>query len=46
MTSLLRQLWSQENGQDITEYAVMLAAILLLGGNANNDFSSVTSSPQ
>ena len=52
MTALLRKLWSQENGQDIAEYAVMLAVILvivvgtlrLIGGNANNVFSATTSS--
>jgi Flp pilus assembly pilin Flp len=49
---LLRRLWEQEEGQDIAEYAVMLAVILvivvgtirLIGGNANNVFSSVSSS--
>ena len=52
MTNLLRTLWSDEQGQDIAEYAVMLAVILvivvgtirLIGGNANNVFSSVSSS--
>ena len=52
MTTLLRRLWSEEHGQDIAEYAVMLAVILvivvgtirLIGGNANNVFSSVSSS--
>ena len=52
MTNLLRRLWSDEQGQDIAEYAVMLAVILvivvgtvrLIGGNANNVFSSVSSS--
>jgi Flp pilus assembly pilin Flp len=52
MTNLLRRLWSEEQGQDIAEYAVMLAVILvivvgtvrLIGGNANNVFSSVSSS--
>jgi len=52
MTNLLRKLWSEEEGQDIAEYAVMLAVILvivvgtirLIGGNANNVFSSVSSS--
>lgn len=47
-----RILWSEEQGQDIAEYAVMLAVILvlvigtvrLIGGNANNAFSSVASS--
>jgi Flp pilus assembly pilin Flp len=48
----LEQLWSNEEGQDIAEYAVMLAVILvlvvgtvsLIGGNANNAFSAVASS--
>jgi len=48
------QLWSGEEGQDIAEYAVMLAVILvivvgtirLIGSNANNVFSSVASSIQ
>ena len=54
MTHLLRNLWSQEEGQDIAEYAVMLAVILVLvigtirlvGTNANNAFSAVASSIQ
>jgi len=48
----ISQLWSDERGQDIAEYAVMLAVVLvivvgtirLIGGNANNVFSSVSSS--
>jgi Flp pilus assembly pilin Flp len=48
----LNRLWSEEIGQDVAEYAVMLAVILvivvgtirLIGGNANNVFSSVASS--
>jgi len=51
---LLQQLWSDERGQDIAEYAVMLAVILvivvgtirLIGSNANNVFSSVGSAIQ
>jgi len=47
-----QQLWSDERGQDVAEYAVMLAVVLvivvgtirLIGGNANNVFSSVASS--
>jgi Flp pilus assembly pilin Flp len=47
----LERLWSDERGQDIAEYAVMLAVILvivvgtirLIGSNANNVFSSVGS---
>lgn len=49
-----RRLWSEQEGQDIAEYAVMLAVILvivvgtvrLIGSNANNVFSSVASSIQ
>jgi Flp pilus assembly pilin Flp len=52
MSELLRKLWSEEQGQDIAEYAVMLAVILvlvvgtirLIGGNANNVFSATASS--
>jgi Flp pilus assembly pilin Flp len=51
---LLRKLWSDERGQDIAEYAVMLAVILvivvgtvrLIGSNANTVFSSVGSAIQ
>ena len=47
----IRQLWVEESGQDVAEYAVMLAVILvivigtvkLIGGNANNVFSQVGS---
>jgi len=46
--------WREEDGQDIAEYAIMLAVILavvvgtirLIGSNANNVFSSVGSSIQ
>jgi Flp pilus assembly pilin Flp len=49
-----RDLWTDERGQDIAEYAVMLAVILiivvgtvrLIGSNANNAFSNVASSLQ
>jgi Flp pilus assembly pilin Flp len=52
MRLFFRQLWEDERGQDIAEYAVMLAVILvivvgtvrLIGSNANNIFSSVASS--
>ena len=52
MLQFLRNIWTDEQGQDIAEYAVMLAVILvlvigtvrLIGGNANNAFSSVASS--
>jgi Flp pilus assembly pilin Flp len=58
MARLLQQLgqqfWNDERGQDIAEYAVMLAVILvivvgtirLIGSNANNVFSNVGSSLQ
>ena len=54
MTALLRRLWSEDEGQDIAEYAVMLAVILvlvvgtvrLIGSNTNNALSSVSSSLQ
>jgi Flp pilus assembly pilin Flp len=47
----IRQLWTEESGQDVAEYAVMLAVILvivigtvrLIGTNANNVFSQVGS---
>ena len=53
MATVLR-LWGEESGQDIAEYAVMLAVILvivvgtvrLIGSNSNNAFSSVASSLQ
>jgi Flp pilus assembly pilin Flp len=54
---LWQQLWQlgkDESGQDIAEYAVMLAVILvivvgtirLIGSNANNVFSNVGSALQ
>jgi Flp pilus assembly pilin Flp len=54
MFKLIRSLCSDEQGQDIAEYAVMLAVILvivvgtirLVGSNANNVFSSVASAVQ
>ena len=54
MTQLVSRLWTDEQGQDIAEYAVMLAVILvlvvgtvrLIGSNANNVFSEVGSSIQ
>jgi len=49
---VLARLWAAEEGQDIAEYAVMLAVILvivvgtikLIGSSANNAFSAVASS--
>jgi len=54
MGKLLQRLYSDDSGQDIAEYAVMLAVILVLvvgtirlvGSHANNTFSSVASSVQ
>jgi Flp pilus assembly pilin Flp len=54
MAELLRRCWLEEQGQDIAEYAVMLAVILvlvvgtirLIGTNANTAFSNVASSIQ
>jgi len=54
MVEVLSRLWTEDRGQDIAEYAVMLAVILvivvgtirLIGSNANNVFSSVASSIQ
>jgi pilus assembly protein Flp/PilA len=54
VTKFLNQLWSEESGQDIAEYAVMLAVILvivvgtirLIGSNANTVFSQVGSAIQ
>lgn len=51
---MLKMLWREEEAQDIAEYAVMLAVILvlvvgtirLIGSNSNNVFSSVSSSMQ
>jgi len=54
MIGHLRSAWEADAGQDIAEYAVMLAVILvivvgsirLIGSNANNVFSAVSSSLQ
>ncbi len=54
MKGILRRLWSEDEAQDIAEYAVMLAVILvivvgtirLIGGHANNVFASVASAIQ
>jgi Flp pilus assembly pilin Flp len=50
----LSRLWSNEEGQDVAEYAVMMAVILvivvstvkLIGVNAGNVFSQVGSAVQ
>jgi len=54
MSKFIHRLWSEESGQDIAEYAVMLAVILvlvvgtvrLIGSNANSAFSQAASSSQ
>ena len=54
MSEFIRRVWAEDAGQDIAEYAVMLAVILvlvvgtvrLIGSNANNAFSNVASSIQ
>ncbi len=50
----LTTLWSNEEGQDVAEYSVMLAVVLvivvgtirLIGSNASNVFSNVASGIQ
>lgn len=52
MIKKIHQLWAEDSGQDVAEYAVMLAVILvivigtvrLIGSNANSVFSQVASS--
>ena len=54
MTKWLKNIWHDDQGQDVAEYAVMIAVILvivvgtirLIGSNANNVFSSVGSAIQ
>lgn len=54
MTELMKRLCCEDEGQDIAEYAVMLAVILvlvvgtirLIGTNSNSVFSNVASSIQ
>lgn len=54
MSKFIRRIWTDDEGQDIAEYAVMLAVILvlvvgtirLIGSNANNAFSNVASAIQ
>ena len=51
MAEWIHRLWNDDQGQDIAEYAVMLAVILvlvvgtirLIGTNANNAFSATAS---
>ncbi|MGA7906029.1 MAG: hypothetical protein WCA16_01385 [Candidatus Sulfotelmatobacter sp.] len=54
MSYAFRTFWLNEEGQDVAEYAVMLAVVLvivvgtvrLIGANAGNVFSQVGSSIQ
>lgn len=54
MNRALSQLWKSDDGQDVAEYAVLLAVIIvivvgtlkLVGSNAGNTFSSVASAMQ
>jgi Flp pilus assembly pilin Flp len=54
LQAFLRRVWSEEQGQDIAEYAVMVAVILiivvgtvrLIGNNSNTVFSNVASTIQ
>jgi Flp pilus assembly pilin Flp len=54
MSYLLNKLWADEQGQDVAEYSIMLAVILvivvgtvrLIGSNAGNVFSQVGSTIQ
>jgi Flp pilus assembly pilin Flp len=49
MVKAMKRFWADDSGQDVAEYAVMLAVILvivvgtvrLIGGHANNVFSTV-----
>lgn len=54
MATIWQKLWNDEAGQDVAEYAVMLAVVLvivvgtvrLIGSNASNVFSNVASAIQ
>jgi Flp pilus assembly pilin Flp len=54
MTDILRSVWQDDQGQDIAEYALMLAVILVIviltvkaiGTNANTVFSKAASALQ
>jgi Flp pilus assembly pilin Flp len=54
MKNLITKYWTDEQGQDVAEYSIMLAVILvivvgtvrLIGSNASNVFSNVASSVQ
>jgi Flp pilus assembly pilin Flp len=54
VSNFIRRIWTEEAGQDIAEYAVMVAVILiivvgtirLIGSNSNTVFSQVASAVQ
>ena len=54
MSRMISRLWREDGGQDIAEYAVMLAVILvlvvgtvrLIGSNSNTVFSNAASAIQ
>ena len=54
MSRVVTRVWNEESGQDIAEYAVMLAAILVLvlgtiplvGSSADHAFSAASSAMQ
>jgi pilus assembly protein Flp/PilA len=54
MAQSLTRLWSQDDGEDVAEYSVMLAVVLVIalgtirviGSNANTVFSSIGSAIQ
>jgi Flp pilus assembly pilin Flp len=54
MKKFIIRFWADEQGQDVAEYSIMLAVILvivvgtvrLIGSNANNVFSNVASAVQ
>jgi len=54
MKNSITKYWTDEQGQDVAEYSIMLAVILvivvgtvrLIGSNASNVFSNVASSVQ
>ena len=54
MTHSLNRLWQQDDGQDVAEYSVMLAVVLvialgtirMIGSSANAVFSSIGSAIQ
>jgi pilus assembly protein Flp/PilA len=49
MTELMRSMWKDDSGQDVAEYAIMLAVIALvvvttvtaIGSNANTIFGNI-----